>query len=155
VTNGRARHRWDRLVALHLITLAFIESCGYKWHHRDVRQRVGLATSMLLYPEMLEHEFDIWLPRLGLAKEKEMRRVRKALRTACQASEASDASAPAARAARVHAAIAHNKDSRGLVHELPPLKSPPDPAAPATHAALDQNSNDEPNAEPRMTDAHV
>jgi hypothetical protein len=119
-------------VALHLITLAFIESCGYEWHHRDVRARVGLATSMLLYPDVLAKEFDIWLPRLGLANEREMRRIGDALRAAC---EASGTPGPEARAARVHATIVKNKDDRGLEHEVPPLLSQADAAALAAEAA--------------------
>jgi hypothetical protein len=122
--DGRQRRRWDRLVALHLVTLAFIDACGYEWHHRDVKQRMRLAADMLLYPDVLAREFEIWLPRLGLAEQKEMTHVRHAL-PAVSADAA--ARTPEARAARVHAAIAGNNKTRGIRNAPPALQHSPKP----------------------------
>ena len=124
--DGRQRRRWDRLVALHLVTLAFIEACGYEWHHRDVQQRVGLAADMLLYPDVLAREFDIWMPRLGLAQEKETMRVRDALHAV---SADATRETPEARAARVHAAITRNNTTRGIRNAPPALQRSPAPVA--------------------------
>jgi hypothetical protein len=120
--DGRPRRRWDRLVALHLITLAFIDACGYEWHHREVGERVRLAAGMLLYPEALAREFEIWLPRLGLDDEKEMRRVTDAL---AAVAAAAGAGGHEARAARVHDAIRRNKAARGVLNAAPELRHAP------------------------------
>lgn len=122
--DGRPRRRWDRLVALHLVTLAFIDACGYDWHNRDVSERVDLACQMLLYPEDLARELDYWLPRLGLADETEVVRVRRAL--AAVPAFAADADAEA-RAAGVHQAITRNKKTRRPQDAPPPLHGQPKP----------------------------
>ena len=71
---GRQRRRWDRLVALHLLVLAFIHRCGHSWHRGEsLNARIGEAAQMLLDPEHLHSEFAAWLPRLGLAANSEIR----------------------------------------------------------------------------------
>jgi hypothetical protein len=71
----RQRRRWDRLVALHLLCLAFIDTRGYTWHHRDIDDQAQTAIGMLLYPDNLQDEFDVWLPRLGLGADESMKKV--------------------------------------------------------------------------------
>jgi hypothetical protein len=78
----RQRRRWDRLVALHLLCLAFIDSRGYAWHHRDIDEQAETAIGLLLYPETLHHEFGVWLPRLGLGADERMNTVRDLLEQA-------------------------------------------------------------------------
>lgn len=68
-TDGGQRRRWDRLVALHLLVLAFIAKCGYAWDSTDFRARVDQAARMLLYPGNLSAQSSGWLPRLGLVEQ--------------------------------------------------------------------------------------
>lgn len=78
-SNGRLRRRWDRLVALHILTLAFIGESHYNRDRGDLKYRAEAAVEMLLYPEAIQREFDIWLPRLGLARTRKGGRVREGL----------------------------------------------------------------------------
>lgn len=78
-TDGSPRRRWDRLVALHLLVLAFIGTCGYDWDSRDLNERTEQAAGMLLFPDDLRREFKLWLPRLGLAAKKEITYIEDAL----------------------------------------------------------------------------
>lgn len=67
---GRQRRRWDRLVALHLLVLAFIHKCGYSWHREeDLAVAVRTAAGMLLDPRNLRRELTTWVPRLGLGQD--------------------------------------------------------------------------------------
>jgi hypothetical protein len=80
----RQRRRWDRLVALHLLCLAFIDTRGYAWHHRNIDDQARTAIGMLLYPDNLWDEFVVWLPRLGLGADERMNRVRSWLEEAAK-----------------------------------------------------------------------
>jgi SAM-dependent methyltransferase len=116
-SNGRPRRRWDRLVALHLLTLAFIDDFHYNRNRDDIKSRTRTAVTMLLYPETLQREFDVWLPRLGLARAREVGRVRAALarvvRDRVKTETVDD------RANRVYCAVRENRERR-------PLPSRPD-----------------------------
>jgi hypothetical protein len=101
----RQRRRWDRLVALHLLCLAFIDTRGYAWHHRDIDEQARTAIDLLLYPEALQHEFDVWLPRLGLGADERMTRVRGWLG---QAAQRFGGQTPAERERRVLALVRSN-----------------------------------------------
>lgn len=71
--HGRQRRRWDRLVGLHLLVLAFIHRCGHSWHKKEgLGDRVHEAAQMLLDPGHLHDEFAAWLPRIGLASNDEI-----------------------------------------------------------------------------------
>ena len=92
---------------------------------------------MLLYPEVLEREFDNWMPRLGLGpgwvaghrlyrnrrrfRRREMLRVLDALR--CVPSESREGD-PHERAERVHARITRNAEERGVRGRPPDLVQP-------------------------------
>jgi hypothetical protein len=64
LSKDEKRLRWDRLVCLHLITIAFLNQFGYSW------QKPG-AEEMRLARDQLQHEaiamnLKRWLPVLGL-----------------------------------------------------------------------------------------
>jgi hypothetical protein len=58
------RLRWDRLICLHVLTMAFIASFGYEWQKADVRN-VAPTFSRIRNAEISQN-FVAWLPRLGL-----------------------------------------------------------------------------------------
>jgi hypothetical protein len=122
--NGRLRRRWDRLVALHLFVLAFVDACGYVWHRDHVDGQVRRSVAMLVYPQTLLLELDVWLPRLGLDGEKRIERVRDCLRETIRELP-TDESDPA-RVERVYEHMKANPRAR-----LPPLKLPnaPEPVS--------------------------
>jgi hypothetical protein len=62
------RFRWDRLVALHLILLAFINSFGYDMQESTPQQFIEVA-SQAKNPQIMRN-LASWLPRLGLEKNK-------------------------------------------------------------------------------------
>lgn len=67
LTRREDRLRWDRLVCLHLLTLAFVTSFGYEWQRPPdyfIEKAVGEArhTKTLM-------NFRDWLPRLGLDQQ--------------------------------------------------------------------------------------
>lgn len=97
----RQRRRWDRLIALHLLVLAFIGKCGYDWDAKDLQQRVDQAVRMLLHPENLRLQYAEWLPRLGLVEQAEIRRIQVALEAVAHPEENDDE-----RARRVLAEVA-------------------------------------------------
>jgi hypothetical protein len=78
--SGRQRRRWDRLVTLHLLVLAFIATCGYRWQGNHLDPEVDQAVHMLLYPEDVATQLDRWARELGLSTA--LRHVRARLATA-------------------------------------------------------------------------
>jgi hypothetical protein len=106
---GRQRRRWDRLVALHLLVLAFIHRCGHSWHRReDLGVRVREAARMLLDPANLHAEFSAWLPKMGLGDDDEIRVVLSELDAVAGASPPDET--PPQRATRVLASLAAFQD---------------------------------------------
>jgi hypothetical protein len=67
------RLRWDRLVALHLLLMAFVNSFGYAPQYTSQAQ-FDSAASQVRQQRILENLVD-WLPRHGLGKDKESRRI--------------------------------------------------------------------------------
>ena len=61
------RLRWDRLMCLHLLTMAFVSSFGYDWQ-RPSSKFISSAIAEMRHPEVLVN-FLAWLPRLGLDKQ--------------------------------------------------------------------------------------
>jgi hypothetical protein len=121
----RQRRRWDRLIALHLIVLGFIDQCGYRWDAERVTRHVEGAVEMLLYPDDLEDQFAIWLPRLGLS-EGSMGSVQKELGGAA---EASRAESPNERAARVVGLVDEKRQRRRAEREKVSLRMEEEGAA--------------------------
>jgi hypothetical protein len=76
---GENRLRWDRLVALHLILLAFINRFGYDRQRSQQVQFEDVAKQML-HPEILAN-LVAHLPRRDLGTDREARKVAKAVRT--------------------------------------------------------------------------
>lgn len=62
------RFRWDRLVAFHLILLAFINSFGYHTHYTPASKFVTVARNNR--NTVVLDNLVAWLPRLGLTKDK-------------------------------------------------------------------------------------
>jgi hypothetical protein len=60
------RLRWDRLVCLHLITIAFLNRFGYEWQ-RPGEKGLEDACGRLRHVE-IGHRLEDWLPRLGLER---------------------------------------------------------------------------------------
>jgi hypothetical protein len=72
------RLRWDRLVALHLLLMAFVNSFGYESQYSLQTKFVSVA-GRVRQRRILENLLD-WLPRHGLGKDKESRRIVRACR---------------------------------------------------------------------------
>jgi hypothetical protein len=72
------RLRWDRLVAFHLLLMAFVNSFGYEPDHTS-QAKFNAAARHLRHQEILAN-LVAWLPRHGLGKDKESRRVIRACR---------------------------------------------------------------------------
>jgi len=73
------RLRWDRLVALHLLLMAFVNSFGYQPQYSSQTHFDSVA-GQVRRPQILENLVD-WLPRHGLGKDKESRRIVRACQT--------------------------------------------------------------------------
>jgi hypothetical protein len=70
------RLRWDRLVALHLLLMAFVNSFGYKPQYSP-QTKFDSVAGQVRRQRILENLVD-WLPRHGLGKDKESRRIARA-----------------------------------------------------------------------------
>lgn len=75
---AEARYRWDRLLVLHLVVLAFLNEFGYDMQ-RTSRDSFEYVVSRIKHLEVLQNLRD-WLPKLGLAETKGTKEVRHALR---------------------------------------------------------------------------
>jgi hypothetical protein len=64
-----ARLRWDRIVALHLVLLAFINTFGYDMQ-RSTRQQFEEVAARLNNTQV-GYNLKKWIPSLGLAKQRE------------------------------------------------------------------------------------
>ena len=87
------RLRWDRLVCLHLIVIAFVRAFGYEWLRPtpiDVTNAASKINNALVAQNMT-----LWLPRLGLANHEESRDVRNALQQRAAAATRARRGAPA------------------------------------------------------------
>ena len=67
------RLRWDRLVALHLLLIAFVNSFGYEPQYSS-QTKFDSVAGQVRRQRILENLVD-WLPRHGLGKDKESRRI--------------------------------------------------------------------------------
>lgn len=72
------RLRWDRLVALHLILLAFINKFGYARQYSD-QEHFNKVASQFRNPSILEN-LVAWLPKHDLDSDKEAKKIMKAAR---------------------------------------------------------------------------
>jgi hypothetical protein len=71
------RFRWDRLICLHLLTMAFLRGYGYDWETPPVVD-VRNAIAHIKHPE-IAHNMAAWLPRLGLGEHEALRDVKELL----------------------------------------------------------------------------
>ncbi|MGH9714016.1 MAG: hypothetical protein ACRD5M_12035 [Candidatus Acidiferrales bacterium] len=67
------RLRWDRLIALHLLLMAFINSFGYRPQYSSQTNFDSVA-GQVRRQRILDNLVD-WLPRHGLGKDKESKRI--------------------------------------------------------------------------------
>lgn len=70
------RLRWDRLVALHLFLIAFINTFGYDMQRSSQRQFIEAAERFQHYE--IFANLVAWLPKLGLAKQREIAKISRA-----------------------------------------------------------------------------
>jgi hypothetical protein len=68
VSPTESRFRWDRIVCLHLLTLAFIRRFGYDPLLSSYQADIENAVSRIKH-ERIAKNFVEWLPRLGLAED--------------------------------------------------------------------------------------
>jgi hypothetical protein len=73
------RLRWDRLVALHLLLMAFVNPFGYEPQYSS-QTKFDSVAGQVRRQRILENLVD-WLPRHGLGKDKESRRIVRACQT--------------------------------------------------------------------------
>ena len=70
--NEENRYRWDRLVALHLILLAFVEDFGHSFQSPS-NERISQVVKQFDTSEVPRNLLD-WLPTLGLMREDDSER---------------------------------------------------------------------------------
>lgn len=68
--DDQARLRWDRVVAFHLVLMAFIETFGYEVHQTEQSWFDAVAGRMR--PEVATNLLD-WLPKLGIGAHRRLR----------------------------------------------------------------------------------
>jgi len=78
LTGNEARLRWDRLVAFHLLLMAFINSFGYERQHSDDEHFIQTA-KQIRNVQILQN-LVAWLPRHDLAHDREAKRIISAAR---------------------------------------------------------------------------
>ncbi|MGA1990731.1 MAG: hypothetical protein ABSH46_06700, partial [Bryobacteraceae bacterium] len=78
LTRGEERYRWDRMVALHLFVVAFINKFGY-CEQRSTTAQISEIVAQFKNPEIASNLID-WMPRLGLTEVKEFRQVNDAIK---------------------------------------------------------------------------
>lgn len=76
LTRDEARLRWDRLVAFHLLIMAFINSFGYKRQHSSDEHFIR-AAKQIRNPRVLEN-LVAWIPRHDLDRDSEIKKVIRA-----------------------------------------------------------------------------
>ena len=67
LSKSESRFRWDRLVALHLLVVLFVNTIGYE-EQKTSQKRVLDIASQLVNNSVLEALIE-WLPRMGLPDE--------------------------------------------------------------------------------------
>lgn len=75
LSKGEPRLRWDRLVALHLVLLAFVNSFGYDWQYSD-RKKFEEVASKFNYRTVLVNLVH-WLGRHHLDKDDQVKQIIK------------------------------------------------------------------------------
>jgi hypothetical protein len=76
---GETRLRWDRLVALHLLLMAFINSFGYEPQYSS-QSKFDHVAGQMRHPEIGKNLVE-WLPRHGLRKDEESRKIARSIAT--------------------------------------------------------------------------
>ena len=73
LTKNESRLRWDRIVILHLLLMCFINRFGYKTQYSTEGQMREVASQLNNNQILLN--LKSWLPRLGLARDKEAKKL--------------------------------------------------------------------------------
>lgn len=76
LSRDEERLRWDRLVAFHLLLMAFVNSFGYKRQYSTADQFVQ-AARQIRHPEILRN-LVAWIPRLDLNRDAESNKIVRA-----------------------------------------------------------------------------
>lgn len=79
LSKGEDRYRWDRLVALHLLLLAFINEFG-RASEQTSEEKIKRVTGQAENQEVLDNLVS-WLPRHGLDKSDEISMVQRAIKS--------------------------------------------------------------------------
>jgi hypothetical protein len=77
---NESRLRWDRLVVMHLLLLAFVNSFGYDMQKSTSQQFINVARQTV-NPQVLRN-LRSWLPKLGLQQNKSANLIGKAVEAA-------------------------------------------------------------------------
>ena len=77
---GEGRFRWDRLVTLHLLLLAFVNNFGYDMQESTPQQFLEVA--LQANNAQILRNLASWLPGLGLQRNKPARLITEAIETA-------------------------------------------------------------------------
>lgn len=72
------RLRWNRVVALDLLIMAFINSFGYKWQ-KSTSKEFATTAGRICHPEIVMNLVS-WLPKLGLDGERSIKQMLAAIR---------------------------------------------------------------------------
>lgn len=82
LTRDEARLRWDRLVAFHLLIMAFINSFGYTRQY-STKEEFARAATQIRNPKILEN-LSAWLPRHDLGRDREAKKIIWAAKKVCR-----------------------------------------------------------------------
>jgi hypothetical protein len=85
LTRNESRFRWDRLVAFHLLLMAFINAFGYK-RQRSRQEQLDCAARQICNLRILENLVS-WLPRHDLDQHREAKRIERAVAAARMAEQ--------------------------------------------------------------------
>lgn len=80
LTPGENRLRWDRLVAFHLLLMAFVNAFGYKRQRSSSRQFTTVA-AQIKNSAVLENLVS-WIPKHDLANDREAKKIIRAIHNA-------------------------------------------------------------------------
>jgi hypothetical protein len=77
LNSSESRPRWDRMVSLHLLTMAFMNRFGYDMQ-KSTRKQFSEVSARIRHAEV-RLNLAAWLPRLGLKEQKEIKLLRGVL----------------------------------------------------------------------------
>lgn len=85
LSSGESRLRWDRMVAFHILLMAFINEFGYDMQ-RSTQEQFASVRTMFNHSE-IPANLRTWLPALGFERQKEARLLSRVLSAPIQDSQ--------------------------------------------------------------------